>query len=431
MHNLLFKPIYVQIKLKYKILILKMPSLLSPPQNRYYKKTLKRLARSHVHHGLSFPVVGLLAILVLILCANLNVELTAVDDTLALEIYIPMAHAQTNKKHLSDFISVDVMKLTKDTMSNQLSDVDIKSAVDALAQTQSKYLAVSLPLDASTDYPESSKPYPRSAEAYTLAWANAIHGVGLRVLWRGTWSGIEGLYNFKKLVGSNRFPTGSVETAQTDGQNSWLGKTYAYITSHPDYFANGDIWAPLPERTENIFFDDRAFLPSSGGIQKNYAQFFNSLKKTSDLAFNKIGLKVYTGWTANNFSEAKSGWLYNSIFDNADMVVVDYYGSSHTAEEMDTQLRLVYKKYGKQIFLQEWSDYWNGQLSENQRGEYLKSMYSTFQKLANDGILAGFNYWGGWSGGSGEGILAKTKTGYTLNSRGQTLADFFKANLKN
>jgi hypothetical protein len=235
-------------------------------------------------------------------------------------------------------------------------------------------------------------------------------------MWRGTWSGLEGLYNFKQLVGPSRISA-----------SVWLTKTSNYITSHPSYFQNGDIWAPMPERTQGIFQDSTSFLPAAGGIQNNYANFFNSVKTTSDAAFTKIGRSVITGWTANNFSEAQSGWLPMSVYNTAGLISVDYYGTTHTPQEMQQNLTALYQRTHKQIYLQEWSDYWDGNLTSSQRQVYLASMYKVFQKLANQGILAGFNYWGGWSGAV-EGILQKTSGGYSLNAEGLQLQSFFAAN---
>jgi hypothetical protein len=189
------------------------------------------------------------------------------------------------------------------------------------------------------------------------------------------------------------------------------------------------LWAPLPERTEGIFSESSSFLSHGGlGIQANYATFFNDLKKVSDLAFVKINKNVSTGFTANNFTEVASTWLLKSIFDTAGLIVIDHYGSSHTTGEMDTDIRKIYSMYGRQVFLQEWGDYWNSGLPDSQRIEYLNNMYAVFQKLVNDGILIGFNYWGAWDNNL-EGILKTTGNNtYAINDRGLVLRNFFETN---
>ncbi len=324
--------------------------------------------------------------------------------------------------------SIDVMKYTKDVIANQPSAATINNLVATLRSASINYVAVSLPMDPSSDYPQVSQPAPQDAYSFSQTWADAIHNAGLHVMWRGTWAGIEGLYGFPKLVGTKRFPTGTASSAATDSNNTWLGKTYQYIVNHPTFFANGDIWAPLPERTEGIFQDSTSFLPYSGaGIQTNYPTFFRDLKTISDQAFSTIGKNLFTGYTANNYSEAKSGWLAQSLIDTNGIIGIDYYGNNHTPEEMDTDLRAMAALYHHPIFLQEWGDYWNHLTDEATRSAYLQKMYTTMQKLVADGVLVGFNYWGGWVNNA-EGILTKDDSGFHLNYRGQLLSDFYHAN---
>ena len=381
---------------------------------------------THVHSALAIPVLLLLALAVGIYAATVPTEQDIFTSALSAGLFTRVRAAEPPKQ-IANFTSIDVMKLTKDTVANQPTPADIASIVDALSQLNPKYIAVSVPMDSSADFNAAGyHPSPQSVEDFTKSWADAIHARGMHVLWRGTWSGLEGLYNFPQRVGSNRLTAGDVATAPVDGGATWLGKTYAYITEHPDYFQNGDIWAPMPERTQGIFQDSTSFLPYSGGIQNNYTAFFVNLKAVSATAFLNIGKPgVYTGWTANNFSEAANGWLNPSIYGAADdLVAVDYYGTTHTPDEMFNSIMALHKKTGRQIFLEEWSDYWDTGLSEQGRQSYESSMYAVFQSLASGGVLAGFNYWGGWQN-SAEGILVKTATGYQLNSRGVVLKNFF------
>ena len=322
--------------------------------------------------------------------------------------------------------SVDVMKYTKDTMRNQFSDSQIDALVGLIMTSiKPKYIAISVPLDSQADYPADGQPAPRTAAAFTQKWADSIHAHGGKVIFRGTWSGIEGIYGFAKMVGAARFPAGTAASAATDGTSTWLGKTYQYIKSNSGFFHDGDIWAVLPERTEGICQDSTSFLTyASPGIQSNYPNFFLDLNKVSAQAFGLVGKKVKVGYSANNFSEVASGWLNPALYQTANMIVVDHYGINHSVSEMESDLTTAYKKYGKPVFLQEWGDYWNVSLPQSERSAYLKSMYAMFAKLAGQRILAGFNYWGGWINDA-EGIITSTNGKFALNYRGQLLADFF------
>ncbi len=324
-----------------------------------------------------------------------------------------------------NYAGVDVMKWTKDTVSNQPSDATIDAIVTAIMRDiKPEYIAISIPMDSTGDYPNA--PSPRTAEAFTQKWSDSIHAHGAKVVWRGTWSGIEGIYSFPKRVGTNRFPAGTAASAAADGTTTWLGKTYKYIIDHPAFFSNGDIWGPLPERTEGIFSDSTSFLPATGaGLQANYAQFFIDLKTVSDAAFAVIGKQVTTGLTAQNFSEINSGWMYSSVINNAGYIVIDHYGITHTPEEMESDLRRIYTQRGnKQIYLQEWGDYWDASVPEAQRKDYLTAMYTMWQRLIDEHILVGFDYWGAW-GGSQEGVLDQVGSLFQANSRGMLLAQFF------
>jgi hypothetical protein len=343
---------------------------------------------------------------------------------LALLVSPESSYAQTSLIYKG----VDVMKYTKDTMQGQPSDLAIQNIVSTIVGTiNPTHISIATPLDHTSAYP--TPPSPRTAEAFTKKWTDTIHANGKKVIFRGTWSGIEGIYNFPKLVGANRFPAGTKISAPTDGNTTWLGKIYKYIIDNPELFADGDIWAVLPERTEGIFQDSTSFLPHSGaGIQTNYTNFFNDLKYVSDAAFSKIGKNVVTGLTANNYTEVASTWLPQSIFDTAGMTVVDHYGSNHTPEEMESDLRKIYALRGKKVFLQEWGDYWNTSLTSTQRAAYLTSMFQVWQKLANEGILVGYNYWGAWPNNL-EGILTDLGNNtFMVNDRGLMLAQFYAGN---
>lgn len=391
--------------------------------------SLHALKHTHVHSGLALTSMALMALIIVPYLALVDTELNLANDTLTVAFSLRKTNALSTQYRLGDLKSVDVMKFTKDTIANQPNDTTIQNIVKALTSgLRPTHIAISTPLDATADYPPESTPSPRTAENFTQAWADTIHTNGTNVLWRGTWSGIEGIYNFPARVGKNRFPTGSVASAPTDGNATWLGKTYAYIVNHPSYFADGDIWAALPERTSDIFQDATSFLPYDGaGIQANYANFFIDLQKVSAAAFATIGKQVQTGWTTQNFSEVKSGWLPSSLYDAAGIIVIDHYGITHAVTEMENDLRTISKREGKQVFLQEWGDYWNSSLDATSRKIYIQNMYAMFQKLSNEGILAGFNYWGGWEN-AGEGILTTTNGVYSINDRGILLSQFFGAN---
>lgn len=84
----------------------------------------------------------------------------------------------------------------------------------------------------------------------------------------------------------------------------------------------------------------------------------------------------------------------NTLYDNG-------YKFNATPDAMELDIRNAYADTGGVCqFLQEWGDYWStdASLSSPVRNQaeheaYLTSMYDMFQRLVDDGILCGFNYW--------------------------------------
>lgn len=265
--------------------------------------------------------------------------------------------------------SISLMKLQKDNVNSPFPQEKMNLVVNKLKDLGVTHLECSVPLD----YPD-----------YALKWCNTIHGAGLKVLFRGTWNQIEGLYGQTKLVGPLR---------PVNAMAFWLDKTIDYINTNSGLFVDGDLWGPLPERTEGIFQDVTSFLPYDGlGIQINYADFFNQLVDKSKVAFQSIGKNVEVGMTANNFTEVDSGWIQQSVFDKAGVLVVDHY--QRDPIKMYDDIKRIYSKRGKKVFLQEWQNIWDSDFQTNLNN--CKIMYDTFKKLIDEDILISYSDWSGW-----------------------------------
>lgn len=415
---------------------------------------------------------------------------------------------------------IDTMKWNKDTINNQPPTAQIQAIVNALQQNANlTHIAIAIPLDIDSDYSAvGTVPSPASIIQFYQAWCDAIHNAGLGVLFRGDFNALEksgntANWNFIMEVGVNRLPAGTAASAATDGRTTRLGKIYQLIKNNPTWFKDGDIWAPMPERTENnsstvnvssitrsgsiatvtcssnhnigngqpaviaganqadyngsfiitkvsdtvftytvanspvtpatgtitagfgdsVFSDGYAFLPATGGgVTDNYQQLFNDLITVSNNAFSLIGKNIKTGFSANNYSEINSGWIPGALFTGAGRIAVDYYGTNHTPGEMYNDLVNAYKNKGNLIIdHEEWSDYWNGALDQTTRTDYLVNFYNMLSQLLLDGVYDMLNYWGGWVGGTGEGILTDLSSGgtykYGFTWNGLILQEFFQA----
>lgn len=155
--------------------------------------------------------------------------------------------------------SIDVMKLTKDfTINDQLSRTQKQAVISTLfLNFNLTHIAISVPLDTDADYiPSGIVPVPGTVVSEVQEWCDVIHGAGLGVIFRGDYNELErdnttANWNFILAVGVNRFPRGSAASAATDGRTTWLGKLYQLIVNNPTWYQDGDIFAPMPERTEN------------------------------------------------------------------------------------------------------------------------------------------------------------------------------------
>jgi hypothetical protein len=284
----------------------------------------------------------------------------------------------------------------------------------------------------------------------------------------GTWD--LSITNTKYTNGSVGFAPENISAAFFDdvtvtvatNYNTWLGIVYQFIVNNPTLFEHGDMWAPFPERTEGIFSDSSSFISyASPGVQANYATFFNDLKDVSDYAFAEIGKRVLTGHTANNFSEVRSGWLPQSIFDKAGIASFDYYQNYNQnldfrAAQAKADIDAVYAARGQKLNWQEWgpvpdmitnisstagqaiNGYGNIKSPntgwEANREVFIRDFYTnTLAASLNEGKLEMFNYWGFWDTGSNDtGLAAITGSAATYDNirfrrEGWILAEYFSA----
>ena len=294
--------------------------------------------------------------------------------------------------------SIDIMKWTKDVLTHQPDDVTVQRLIATIKRDiNPSHIAIAVPLNPTSEYPEGQKPAPRTAEGFTQFLCDTIHDAGMNVLFRGTLCELEGIYGFEKAVGSRR-----VEPLVL------MRKVAGAISANPDWFRDGDEFAPLPERTENIFQDSTAFLTD---LPQGYANFFEVLTMKEEAAVLGIRKKVGLHLIANNYTEVASGWIPRSLFDHAGVVAIDHY--ARTPEALYSDIKAIHERLGLPVFLEEWGNYWDD--------APLKPFLDVLGRLADEGILTGFNYWGAWPGAQ-EGLL---NDDLTINDRGREVAAFF------
>lgn len=344
--------------------------------------------------------------------------------------------------------SIDLMHWSKDYLrGSPFSEAAINALVEGLARDFSvTHLAVATPMNSEAEaIAEGVTPFSINPVVYAKRFTDAIHTQGLNVIFRGTDCYMEGIYDFPKWVGEDRYPLGDPSDV-IDGtdRDNWLGRVWNYITENPSLFADGDLWGIYPEATgHGIFSDATSFVPHDGaGAQTNYANFFINLITVSKAAFKEIGKNVRCGFSGQNWSEINSGWLYGSVHEaqGSGRVNFSHYGTGdndYSDTEMATNLADTYGDYSLPLFHMEWGDYWSTDpgygYSRNEADHiaYLESMYAVWQDLIDEDKLLGFNYWR--ATGGAEAVYENSgditdPADWGPNYEGETLEAFFVAN---
>lgn len=346
--------------------------------------------------------------------------------------------------------SIDVMKKSKDTLVSQLTTAEKQSLVACLATTGITHVSISVPLDDNSVWVAAgSTPSPRTVEAETMDWCDVIHaqtgvdGNPLKVLHRGSFGGIENIYNVPYDTGT---PIGTASSAASDGNTTWCGRYYRYLNNHVgSHVLDGDIFAPIPEGTTHAF-DGNWFTNQAG-----YMALFPHLN-TITQSYGTAQGKSLVFMSHNNFSEVASGYISSSVFSNQSLVGCDYYGQRQGVAMVkpsdyvyDWQQLYLGKDSngggnngagGINQFWGEWGDLSSAMLpGQFSNIESHLSFLRNFFKAVRDnlvtpnGHMVGFNWWGGWEG-QDTSLLIKTGSGassvYTLNVMGKMLAAFFK-----
>lgn len=284
---------------------------------------------------------------------------------------------------------ISAMKWTKDRMDNMLPIADTNKLLDAYKLMGATHVDVSTVMS-----------HPNFTQ-YTKLWLEATHAKGMFVTLRCAHKNMEGLYGADKYVGGNRKP-----------QQFWIDEAVNQIKSLDQTVKPGDEIAIYPERTEGIFQDATAFLDPVI-LPTGYGGFFVNLHEAIKAV---VPAGVVVGLSANNWSEYNSGWMPKIFSDKYNVVVIDHYVDGDP-DKFDAQVRLVFQKYGKQVYVQEGAPSRFVVPTRAQADAY----YAKIKKLDDDGVLYGFGSWSGWFGNPESTINAD----YTLNDNGKSLQALF------
>ncbi len=209
------------------------------------------------------------------------------------------------------------------------------------------HILTHLPMDTNTqmvaNYANYAVAYNRNTvEQEVQEWCSVIHAAGLKHVHRGTWSAIKGNNDFAFATypaGTNYVPLGTVAGAAAEGETTYCGKMWRYlsVTVGPTNLADGDIIAPISESTEFLsngnykWFDDSVL-----GTQNALVNFFTTMRLVVLAYGTSIG-KTLDFMTIHNLSEYKSGYLPNTNATETGHKAADYYGHPGSTQGNDVE----------------------------------------------------------------------------------------------
>jgi hypothetical protein len=294
--------------------------------------------------------------------------------------------------------SVDAMKYTKDAICGQRSEDWINQWVAKAVEVGANYVAISTPYD---------NPSCGNSVAYTNLWIKVIRAHGLKVWHRQMPLSFEGIYSVTKNNSSN-----------------YLSLIQNYITQHPDMYADGDIFTPIPE-------------PQNGGIagvtycaqnvcqfssKEQFNQWLRDAMTISKQAFTSLGknnIKIgyfgfdgFVAWGDNN--PDWTGILEDATVTQMGNITIDHYPEL-VGDTMANDLQELQVRYpGVDIIIGEWGTV----TGVNTPQQVANSMGAAV--LPN---VKGFNYWQFGPGGAGEQLL---NDDFTNAAQFSAVQKFFK-----
>lgn len=256
--------------------------------------------------------------------------------------------------------SIDTMKYSRDLAREKLYDesfdVVIENQMAGIAGTGANYVAI-------------GTPYDDEFHPILVRWVEAARRHGLRVWFRGNFSGWEGWFGYPKIDGSMH-----------------VIKTEQFILGNRDLFRDGDIFTSCPECENGTKIE----WGDSQSLQSHRAFLiveYNGAKK----AFEQIGKKVETGYYSMN------GDLASALMDRVTtqalggVVVVDHYVDS--PEKLAQDIRNLAMKSGGKIVLGEFGapipDI-HGDMTEEEQDVWIGRVLTEISTIPE---LKGLNYW--------------------------------------
>ena len=335
--------------------------------------------------------------------------------SLALIVALPivaLASLRSPSRATSFIASIDTMKLSRDTATNPETPSEIAQAVNLCASLNTTYITV----DTDWEYP-----------AYMKEWIDAIRAAGKRVWFRtqpNQWhddNGATGIMTPSKFESAER----------------------SFIDAHPDFFRAGDIFDPISEPEDGLYWN--ATFPSGWSWRSapnTYTNQFNRfILKTTEIANRALQANGVKGVITN--IRSVSGWwatspksLYNRTVDRLGNITFDSYPEGTlTDPTAATQARLSElaaihaARPTVPIIIGEMGYSDEVPVSDAEQESVIAAELTGIHAL---GYVAGLNYWVGPGTATSGGythIFAGHAGAWTLRPAANDLASFFASSL--
>jgi len=255
--------------------------------------------------------------------------------------------------------SIDTMKDSRDLALQELNnpsyDAEITKQMQLIKATGANYVAI-------------DTPYDDQFLPYLTRWVTAARAAGLHVWFRGNWSNWEGWFGYPKTM-----------TPQEH-----LKKTSDFIISHPDLFADGDIFDACPE------CENAGYWPQPAGNQA-YNQFLQEQHQTDEQAFAKIGKNVYANIESIIGGRAKEVVDKSTTDALSHTIAIDHYISD--PNNMVVYVDYFYNNLQAKVLVSEFGapipDI-NGPMTEDQQATFVNQVFS--QLFRHNRMVVGVNY---------------------------------------
>ncbi len=266
---------------------------------------------------------------------------------------------------LWSFQSIDVMKYSRDLAREKNEDLSFNKTIDsqikAIASTGATHVAIGVPYD---------------AEFLPIMhrWVASARNSGLKVWFRGNFSGWEGWFEYKKID--------RVTHTKLVGE---------FIIDNADLFEDGDLFSSCPECENGGPGDPRHV----GGVEE-YRNFLVEQTDVVRQSFRKIGKDIPTNLHSMNGDVAKLIMDKETTKRLGGLVVIDHYVS--TPEKLVSDIKDLARQSGGSIVLGEFGapipDI-HGNLTEQQQAVWVSK---ALDLLAKDRSVVGLNYWTSFGG---------------------------------